>query len=84
MSRSEQDELIRGMLQTRVIIEARLEELELDASLMDSNERLEYQWDLWMISGILDHGLKFRHLEQARNASQSKNELPDFSFKRLR
>ena len=80
MSPSEQDELIDGMQQTRTIIKSRLEAHEVDASLMNMNERLEYQWDLWMIIGILDHGLKFRHLEQAKNAAQSRNEQPDFTF----
>ena len=81
MSANEQVELYEGMKQTRSIIIGRLEEFKTNTgSSFDSNELLEYLWDLWVISGILDHELAFKDLEAAKVAAISKGQEPDFTY----
>ena len=52
---------------------------------MDKDKKMrEYLWDLWMINGILDHGLRFKDLEAAKNALISRIQGPDFTFTDLK
>ena len=85
MSPSEQNELYEGMEQTREIIKRRLQELEEDPATLDKDKKMrEYLWDLWMINGILDHGLRFKDLDAAKNAIISRKQGPDFTFTDLK
>ena len=86
MSANEQVELYEGMEQTRSIIISRLEEYKtnIGSSSFDSDELLEYLWDLWVISGVLDHELAFKDLEAAKAAAISKGQEPDFTFQDFR
>ena len=52
---------------------------------MDKDKKMsEYLWDLWMINGILDHGLRFRDLDAAKHAFISRKQGPDFTFTDLK
>ena len=79
-STREQIELYQGMEQTRSIIISRLEQCNEDPYLLDPKQVREYQWDLWMINGVLDHELKFKDLEIAKRSAISLNLEPDFTY----
>ena len=34
---------------------------------LKQKERREYEWDLWVIMGILEHGMQFTKLERIKN-----------------
>ena len=62
-------DLVDGLIETREII---LRILAQDSSpnnsatKLDAAERLDHEWDLWVINGMLDYNYKISDLVQAK------------------
>ena len=81
MSESEKAELVQGMEATRQTIIELLTPGNEFAENMPKVQRIEYEWDLWMIIGILDHDIQFKALQKVRTDLQEGGaEGPDFDF----
>ena len=60
---------------TKQIIEERLIEDEISVH-SEPEDKIELQWDLWLIRGILDHGMQMVDLENAKDQMKKRGESP--------
>ena len=70
MKEGEAVELVDGLVETREIIMGILAQDSSDnpATKLDATERLDKEWDLWVINGMLDFNYSIGELVQAKQA----------------
>ena len=51
---------------------------------LSKDKRDEYEKDLWMITGVLDHNITFVALEKEMAKMAKSGKLPDFTYRTLK
>ena len=47
---------------------------------ISTEKRDEYMWDLWVITGVLEQGMRFSELESVKRCLIIEGRQPDFTF----